>query len=578
MLHRAGTHVSSIIAALLALCSLAQVEPDRSSASFHEYAVAADHPTASRAGAEILAAGGNAADAAAATMLALGVVSPASSGLGGGGFALYWDASEEKLTFLDFRETAPSAATAEMFAPREGEAAEAAANRSRAGGLAVATPGEPAGIEELLRRFGSRRVSRAQIVAPAERAAREGWTVAPLMSRYSAYFAESMRADPLLASWLTGDSIPPGATLTNPELAQTLRTFARQGARPFYRGSIARSIVGKVQESGGVLSLLDLAAYRVIEREPLVGEAFGYRWATSPPPSAGGMTILHSLELLERWAPDDGYHEGVEFRHALAESWIGAYIDRAAYLGDPDATPMPIDRLLAPARLDRRAEVFSRLEAHPGADWQLPLDETDPMPAEAPRDHGTSHLCVVDSQGNIASITTTVNLPFGARITAAGMVLNDEMDDFASGVGEPNAFQLPGGEPNLPGPGRRPVSSMSPTIVFQDGSPVLCVGASGGSRIPTAAEQVALFILLFGMTPGDAVEHARIHHQGMPATLSAENRLSSSIALGLWSRGHSLTRTDSSAISQAIRIAREGETLRLDAASDSRKGGAPAGR
>lgn len=575
---RVGSFLASSAGLLAALLSIAQVEPERNSASFSEYAVAADHPTASQAGAEILAAGGNAADAAAATMLALGVVSPASSGLGGGGFALYWDASEEKLTFLDFRETAPAEATPDMFAAQEGDDEDATANRSRVGGLAVGTPGEPAGIEELIRRFGSRRVSRAQIVAPAERAAREGWQISERVARYSAYFAESMRSDPLLASWLSGDSIPASATLTNPELARTLRIFARQGARPFYRGSIARAIVSKVREHGGVLSLLDLAAYRVLEREPLTGEAFGYRWASSPPPSAGGMTILHSLGLLERWAPEDGYHEGVEFRHALAESWIGAYVDRAAYLGDPEATDIPVDRLLAPDRLAQRAELFQPLTARPAEDWQMPLDEADPSPAEAPRDHGTSHLCVVDSEGNVASITTTVNLPFGARITAAGIVLNDEMDDFASAVGEPNAFQLPGGAPNLPGPGRRPVSSMSPTIVFENDLPVLCVGASGGSRIPTASEQVALFTLLFGMNAGDAVEHARIHHQGMPGTLSAEHRLADSLGLGLWARGHSITRTESSAVSQAIHIVREGESVRLDAASDTRKGGEPAGR
>lgn len=570
-------------AACLALALLGQATAEETGErAYEQYAVAADHPLASQAGAAILADGGNAADAAAATMLALGVASPASSGLGGGGFALYYRASDRSLHYLDFRERAPGAATADMFVARPDDDEETAANRSRAGGLAVGVPGEPAGIAMLIERFGSGDVDRARIAAPAIRIATEGFEASASIERFTGWIGERLRADPTFGRWFPRGSstIPAGTRLTNPEHARTLREFVRRGAEPFYRGRIAREIVRRVRAEGGIMTMEDLAAYEVAVREPVVASHFGYRWASSPPPSAGGVTLLSSLALLERWVPEAHRQaDNALFRHALAESWKGPYTDRHLYLGDPDHVDVPTDALLAAERADARAALFHPTLAQATERYDLPLAGREHRPATPGGDAGTSHLCVVDAEGNVASITTTVNLPFGARFSAAGIVMNDEMDDFAREVGEPNAFGLVGGAPNLPGPGRRPLSSMTPTIVFSGDDPVLCLGAAGGSRIITATEQVALFSLLFGDTPAQALARRRIHHQGVPHTLRYEAGMSEARVEGLRARGHELEEVEHSATVQLIRIVRgEDGAVRLLAASDPRKGGLPAGR
>lgn len=322
------------------------------------------------------------------------------------------------------------------------------------------------------------------------------------------------------------------------------------------------------------MTLDDLAAYRVVERTPLEGDRFGYRWVVAPPPSAGGLTILESLALLEAWSPPR--RDTARFRHALAESWKGGYRDRALYLGDPDHSELPIAMLRDPARTARRAARFDRFHAQPMTAYDVDAPAGTATIAD---EHGTSHICVVDAEGNVAAMTTTVNLPFGARFTVEGMVMNDEMDDFARELGAPNAFGLPGGSANLPGPSRRPVSSMSPTILFRDGQPVLCVGGSGGSRILTAVEQVALFQLLFGDDAGQAVARPRIHHQGAPDVLSHEPSLDARIVRGLATRGHAISVVETSANVQTIRIHRgdDGHVAWLDAASDLRKEGEPRG-
>ncbi len=569
--------------ASLAACLLGQAAPpENGELAFAHYAVAADHPLASRAGAEVLAAGGNAADAAAATMLALGVASPASSGLGGGGFALYYRASDQTLHYYDFREQAPAAATDEMFERREGDDDETAANRSRAGGLAVGVPGEPAGVFKLIDELGSGDVSRAQIVAPALRYAREGFETSSTIERFSRWLAAPLRADPVFGRWFPAGSevIPAGTRVTNPAHARTLQTLARRGADGFYRGAIAREIVRRVREQGGVMTLEDLAAYRVAVREPLVAEHFGFRWAIAPPPSAGGVTMHASLSLLERWLPPSyRTQDNPYFRHALAESWKGPYQDRQLYLGDPDHVDVPTAALLTDERAAARAAAFHPMLARPAERYELPLPDREARPATPGGDHGTSHFCVVDQEGNVASVTTTVNLPFGARFSAAGIAMNDQMDDFAREVGEANAFGLVGGAPNLPGPGRRPVSSMSPTIVFEGGRPILCGGAAGGSRIITATQQVLLFQLLFGDSPGEALARRRLHHQGIPRTLRYEEGMDEATLAALRARGHELEEVDHSAVVQTIRLVwnEDGTLARVLAGSDPRKGGVPAG-
>ena len=577
-----------LLASLAALLVLTAPSPDGAPpapaenfvADYSEYAVAADQPLASAAGAEILAAGGNAADAAAATMLALGVVNPASSGMGGGGFLLYYKASDESLTFLDFRERAPAAASPTMYddaePPMEGPANAA----SQVGGLASGVPGEPAGIAEMVRRFGKLPLSK--VVEPAARLA-GGSPVSAATAAMSRAFGSQMKRDPLMRGWFEGDAdaLSEGQTLRQPELARTLRTFGRQGARGVYGGRVARAIVAANRRAGGIMTMQDLADYEVVEREPLVAEHFGLRWVTAPPPSAGGFTLLQSLKVLEglpqRWRAISEGEPDAAFLHALAESWKGPFLDRQRYFGDPDHVELQLDRLMESTRVRQRVAAFHPWLAMPPEDYEFPLEEEEPEITQ-PDNAGTSHLCVVDREGNIASVTTTVNLPFGARYTGAGIVMNDEMDDFARGVGVVNAFGLVGGAPNLPAPGKRPVSTMTPTIVFNGDRPALCVGAAGGSRIVTATQQVAMHALVFGLPLGQAMSRPRVHHQGHPNKLRTEDfaPLDSELIAALVARGHRHETMRNIATAQALQII-TGERRILRAASDPRKGGRPAG-
>lgn len=534
--------------------------------------MATAHPLASAAGAEVLEAGGTAADAAAASMLALGVVSGASSGLGGGGFALYYDAEAEQLTFLDFRETAPAAATPDMFQRDEAEAGD---SRSQAGGLSTAIPGEPAGIEELLKRFGNQ--PRQTVAAPAIRLASQGFPVGPTLARQAGFFTEQLREDPALGRWFEGrERLEEGQVVTQPELARTLRSFARHGAEPFYRGAIARAVVAANQQAGGVITRSDMAGYTIQEREPLAGERFGYRWVTAPLPSAGGYTILSSLALLERWLPNASGPRDGAYLHALLESWKGPYWDRAAYFGDADHVSVPLEALLAPERFLDRAAMFRPTLAMSFASYGFSIDGGRGEPLAPANDHGTSHLCVVDSAGNVAAVTTTVNYYFGARYTARGMVMNNEMDDFSLPEGEANLFGLVGGAQNAPSPGKRPISSMSPTIVFRDNKPVLCVGAAGGSRIPTATQQVAMDILLRGTAPAEAIGAPRVHGQGIPNKVYTETvmPLTDDLQSQLRGRGHALGEKHHLAIVNVIQITDDG----LLAAGSPRAEGTAAGR
>jgi gamma-glutamyltranspeptidase/glutathione hydrolase len=411
-----------------------------------------------------------------------------------------------------------------------------------------------------------------EVIAPALRLAEEGFAVSDALGAMGSAFGVQLRNDPVMAEW----HLEPGATLRRPSLARVLREFAEKGAAVIYGGVIGQEMVASVQKHGGIMTLQDLYAYRVRTREPLETIAFGYRWVTAPPPSAGGFTMIQSLSILAQAAgPKPVY--GAPLLHAMAESWKGPFLDRQRYFGDPDQVILPLDKMMAPARIAERAKLVTDGEAHSSADYAFPIEWTESRVA-APDNSGTSHLCVVDAEGNVASVTTTVNLPFGARFTGGGIVMNDEMDDFASGIGKANAFGLVGGARNLPGPWKRPVSTMSPTIVLENGRPALCVGASGGSRIVTATQQVAMNVLLHGMNASEAVAAPRIHHQGTPDALRVETvaPLDSALQDALRTRGHRIESIRNVANVQAIQI-EHSPARRLHAASDPRKGGRPAG-
>ncbi len=532
---------------------------------FQHYAVAAGETQANQAGVQVLEMGGNAADAAAAVMLTLGVTSATSSGLGGGGFALYYDAKKKTTEFLDFRERAPAAVTPSFYAKRPVSA-------SRRGGSAVAVPGEPAGIALLLKRHG--RLPRTCVTSPAIRLASNGFFVTPYVARALEEYKSDVLKDRSMKRWLGSPPPKAGAMLRNAALAETLQTFAKQGAQPFYQGAIAKQVVHEVRARGGVMTAKDLQTYKVVRRKPLRSKRLGYTFVTAPPPSAGGYTLLASLALLEQWKLPK--QRNALYFHALAESWKGPYWDRAQYFADPDYNESYLSKLLAAPRLAKRAAVFSRREAQPSEAYALPLAS---IPAQGTRseDGGTSHICVVDAEGNVAAVTTSVNYFFGAQFLASGMVMNNTMDDFGRQDDKGNLFGLTGGARNLPQGKQRPISSMTPTIVFEDGRPVLCVGGSGGSRIITGVEQVILNTLKYNDNALEAIARPRIHHQGVPTELSVPESFPREVAARLRKLGHRVETATFASKVNAIRI-RYGKRRSLQAASDVGKGAYAAGR
>jgi gamma-glutamyltranspeptidase/glutathione hydrolase len=532
--------------------------------------VATDNVEASRAGAALLARGGNAVDAAVAAALALGVASPASSGLGGGGFLVVWSAKEQKAHVLDFRETAPAAATRDMFLV-DGKAAP---ERSRAGGLAVAVPGEPAGLVEVERKFGKLGLRAA--VAPAVRLASDGFVVSRFVAEMARLaLAITPHPDEALARLLTpsGRPLAEGERVKRPELARTLSLLAERGADGFYKGSVAAAIAAAVRAQGGLVTVEDLARYRPAWRAPIEGHFRGHTIYAPPPPS-GGPTLVETLQILDA-RPRDGAGAGASSSlHAMAEALKHAFADRARLLGDPDFVSVPTARLVDPTYARALATRISDGAVQPADAYG---DKTlGGAPAAPPRDKGTSHLCVVDGEGNAVALTTTVNLPFGARLVAGetGVLLNDEMDDFSAQPGVPNAFGLVGAEANAIAPGKRPLSSMSPSLLVKDGRVVLCAGASGGPAIVSATAQAIVDVIDFGLDAESAAGWPRVHAQWMPELVFVEREVPADVVDGLRRRGQKVK--PAPVTSSAVQLVVARPDGGLEAASDPRKGGAPA--
>jgi gamma-glutamyltranspeptidase/glutathione hydrolase len=537
-------------------------------------AVASDSAAASAAGLELLKAGGNAVDAACAAAMALGVVDPFASGLGGGGFALVYLAKTGKVVALDFRETAPMA-----LAARPGEVRPWTPQT----GLSVGAPGEPSGLDELVRRFGA--LSFAHCVAPARRLAR-GFSVSPWLAQQ---IKDEIERHPTTGSSLIGKvfsvtakaagELRAGDRVARPELAKTLTRLRREGIRAFYRGDIARAMVAETAAAGGVLSLDDLAHYTPVERTPLETRFLGRRVVTMPPPSAGGVILIEALAIFSQRIADvrsaglqpDGAQMSPVYFHLVAEALKHGFADRARYLGDPDFVHVPLERLLDPTyhhELARRLQLDHVL-AHDA------YGTPSPHPTEPARDGGTAHISVVDREGNAVALTTTINLEFGARLVAGstGIVLNDEMDDFTPAGDQPDVFSLAGSDANRAAPGKRPVSSMSPTLVLGDKGVEVVAGAAGGPRIVSATLQILLDVLALGLDAGQAVAAPRIHHQWDPDLLLYEPGVPAEVLHALEKIGHiTKLRPD---IGKANLILRSPDGL--DAAADARSGGAPAG-
>jgi gamma-glutamyltranspeptidase/glutathione hydrolase len=531
--------------------------------------VAADNVLASKAGAEVLGRGGNAVDAAVATALALGVVSPAGSGLGGGGFLVYWSAREQKAYVLDFRETAPAAASRDMYLV----GGKADSKKSQLGGLSVATPGEPAGLAEAETKLG--KLGLAAAAEPAIRLARDGFAV-------SAHLAEATRVllerklvtapDPLLAMVAPdGTAIVQGQRIRRPALAHTLETFARSGAPGFYRGEVARALVQATRSHGGILTEADLAAYKPNWRDPLIGHFRGRTLYGAPPP-AGGLTAIQTLQILDARPPLAPLGAGSSATYQeLAEAFKHAFADRARLLGDPAFVDVPTGRLLDPAYA---RELAARIDP-----WHVRKpdeygDQKLKKAIDVPHDHGTSHLCVADADGNVAALTTTINLHFGSKVLdpKTGVILNDEMDDFSAQPGVPNAYGLIGAEANAIAPGKRPLSSMTPLIVLLGGKPEICAGGSGGPMIVSETVQTVVNAIDFGLDAEAAVSSPRIHAQWVPDVLFVEPEVPADVVENLRKRGQHVLPPPGPGAAQAL-VWKSGT---IQAASDPRKGGSPA--
>jgi gamma-glutamyltranspeptidase/glutathione hydrolase len=496
-------------------------------------AVASDHPLASAAGVAALKAGGNAVDAACATALALGVLHPESSGIGGGAFALIYVAKEKKVYALDARERAPAAITPGAYL-KDGRAA---AELSQRGGLAVAVPGEVRGLGEMVRRWGALPFRRC--VEPAQNLAAKGF---PVSSRLASSLAGLDRTadDRRFLDVFASKPLHAGDTWRRPDLAWTLGKL-RAGADAFYKGDVAREIVAAVRGAGGVLTAEDLASYKIVDRTALETSYRGLRVVSMPPSSSGGVALIETLGILGTHYPAaaDLAREprgSAAQLHTLAEAFKHAFADRARFLGDTDFVPVDLAHLTAPAY---HAELARRIK--PGA--VLPRDAygTVAPPAAPPKDAGTTHLSVIDADGNAVALTTTVNLGFGAHLVAGktGIVLNDEMDDFSLQPGVPNAFGLIGNAQNAIAPRKRPLSSMTPTLAIDDGGRVrVVVGAAGGPTIITSTAQVFLNVVDWKMDAQAAIAAPRIHHQWFPEVLGAEPEIGADVLAGLGKSGH----------------------------------------
>ncbi len=474
-------------------------------------AIASAHPLATAAGHEILARGGNAFDAAVAVAAALAVVEPYSSGLGGGGFLLLHRARDGHQVMVDARETAPARVRPELYLDRDGKPVRGATTQ---GGTAAAIPGTPAGLAHVAERYGA--LPLANSLAPAIRLARDGFAVDERYARIAGlrerYLRDAVEAGRI---FLDGNRAPQaGWLLRQPELAATLERFGKEGRKGFYAGPVARALVESVNQAGGVWQQEDLANYRVVEREPLRFQYRGATITTAPLPSAGGIALAQCLYMLEQLGPIDP--RAPTQVHFLAEALRRAFYDRARYLGDSDFVDVPV------AGLTSRAYA-ARLAASIRPDTATRSDALGPE-VPAPAGTSTTHLSVIDSAGNRVGATLTINLLFGSGVVGrgTGVLLNNEMDDFTLEADLPNAFRLRGGAANAVAPGKRPLSSMTPTFV-EDGKGVLVLGAPGGSRI---VSQVLLAVLDYLRTPGvdlaAIAEAPRYHHQWWPDRVEIE--------------------------------------------------------
>jgi len=538
--------------------------------------VASVHELASRAGIEMLQAGGNAVDAAVATGFALAVVHPQAGNLGGGGFMLIRAATGEA-HFLDFREKAPAAATENMYLDAQGNVI---ADASTIGYRAIGVPGSVAGLAYAEKKFG--KLSLARVMTPAIRLAREGFPLAwedaeDLKDGDLAKFAGSKRI-----FQRDGNYYRSGEVLKQPELAQTLERIAKN-PDDFYHGTLARELATAMQNGGGLITADDLAHYEVKEREPIRGTYRGYDILSAPPPSSGGIALVEILNILEGYDLTKLGNRSAAAIHLTAEAFRRAFFDRAEFLGDPDFAKIPVPQLIDKRYAEAWRASIDPSHASASKDLKRPANFSElervaqHQPLSVREPENTTHYSVVDEAGNAVAVTTTLNDSFGSRVTAEGLgfLLNDEMDDFAAKQGVPNAYGLIQGPANAIGPGKRPLSAMTPTMVLKDGKLFLVLGSPGGPTIITTVANVLMGVIDYGLDIQEAVNAPRFHHQWLPDVIGVEDRLSPDTMNLLRAKGHTLHVAHSWGDGECIIVdPKTGERL---GASDGRNNGKAVG-
>ncbi|MDN0106569.1 gamma-glutamyltransferase [Yersinia rochesterensis] len=479
---------------------------------------------ASQVGTDILKMGGNAIDAAVAVGYAQAVVNPCCGNIGGGGFMTIHLADGTD-TFINFRETAPAAASADMYLDKEGKVTKDA---SLYGYLAAGVPGTVLGMDSAQKKYG--KLTRQQVMAPAIKLAREGFVLTRADTDILDTTVKRFRQDPESARIFLrkdGEALQPGDRLIQADLADTLTAISEKGPDAFYQGKIPQAVEAAAKKGGGILTAADFANYKITETAPITCSYRGYKFVSSPPPSSGGVTLCETLNVLEGYDLKSMGFNSAAYIHTLTEAMRHAYMDRNTFLGDPEFVKNPTDRLLSKSyAADIRKQIVAN-KATPSVEVQPGM-----QPHEKPE---TTHYSIVDHDGNAVSTTYTVNGRFGAVVIApgTGFFLNDEMDDFTVKVGEQNLYGLVQGATNSIAPGKRPLSSMSPTLVTKDGKTFMVLGSPGGSRIITITLQTALNVIDHGMAPQEAVDAPRIHHQWLPDEVYYEQRGVSADSLNL---------------------------------------------
>jgi gamma-glutamyltranspeptidase/glutathione hydrolase len=520
--------------------------------------VSSEHGLASQVGLDVLKRGGNAVDAAVAMGFALAVVLPNAGNIGGGGFMIIHDAKSGKDIALDFRELAPALAHKDMYLDANGNVIR---GKSTSTHLAVGVPGTVAGLDLALKKYGT--MSLKELIAPSILIAKNGFTV-------TEHLAEMLTASQnQLGRWAASraiffhDNRPllAGEKLVQKDLANSLRLIADHGLTAFYQGEIAQKIVKEMKKHDGIISASDMKNYKVMEREPVKGNYRGYQVISMPPPSSGGVHIIQMLNMLETFPIGEQGLNSAANIHVMAETMKLAYADRSEYLGDPDFTKVPIKELTS-------TQYAAHLVKKINLDKATPSSQIKPGKPIGYESDQTTHYSVADKFGNVVATTYTLNLLFGSGIVAegTGILLNNEMDDFSAKAGVPNAFGLIGGEANAVAANKRPLSSMSPTIVTKDGKPFLVTGSPGGSRIITTTLQVIMNVIDHKMNVAEATTAPRIHHQWEPDFIRIEHGISIDTLNLLKQKGHKINVAPSMGRTQTIQITPDG----FDAFSDPR--------